>query len=925
MPDGDAPDAGGKGFKMGDAFVDVHIDADKAAKKAAADLRKAKKELDEAAKEVGDSAGKQAGDKLGSATVKATKEKVDKEGPKLGKWIAISVFGGMPAAAQVAGTAAALGLAAVGAGVIGLAALATSQNEQVQQSYNQLWGTIRDGTVKAAAPLAGSISDAADQINTDLGQMTGSFQRMFKYAEPAIDDLAGGLTGLVRESMPGVVTASKNSEVAMKGFASMLTSTGKGLGEFLTNSSTAAASSSVIMASFGRIIQNLLGFAGSFFAQLSNAGVPVAIRFEQTLHLLEGTILRLGTGAFPVLFSAAGAGMDVLSGVLGVLGNFAPVIGPATGAVLALVAAGKLLNLLSFGRLSTELDRVKTSFKEADGVRGKFSAGLGALGSGFGLAGIAAIGVTAVLGMLGQQQAAAARRTQEHEERVDGLSAALRQSKGVIDANVRSVAAGQLADMKIADTKFKVLQVARELGLSIPLLTDAYVGNASAQEALKRQVDGMIPGLTEYQRINESGTDAEKKRLGMAGLRRAALNDTNGELGQAMQKYKDLTAAETESAASTENLRGAQARQKKTTEDLKAAFQVLAEPMGDVATRGKAIADAFDRLTGRQPELDEATKSWHEFMDNLKATDFESPAAGSRKWAAALVDVNGKINTTTKDGRTLYDLVQRGRTDFDNMAAAMSKAGVPAEEITKRLQGMRDGLVETITKMGFTKSQAELMANAFGLLPRDVSILVSTGGTSSAATAETMILGGKLKGLPPNTPVKVAALTDEARRLLESMGIQIRSLPDGQFEVIAHDSAATKTLESFIWYWSRRQINIPVLVTTPKNIPLKNMAGGMAQFAEGTNFAPGGLAVVGEKGPEIVSIPRGSKVYTNKESQQIVSGTTGSDGAVFPTGAGGDTYNNYFTVNTPAMPDIEVLVELLSRRLEQRMRQRWGA
>jgi hypothetical protein len=34
-------------------------------------------------------------------------------------------------------------------------------------------------------------------------------------------------------------------------------------------------------------------------------------------------------------------------------------------------------------------------------------------------------------------------------------------------------------------------------------------------------------------------------------------------------------------------------------------------------------------------------------------------------------------------------------------------------------------------------------------------------------------------------------------------------------------------------------------------------------FAMGTNFAPGGLAMVGERGPELVNLPRGSKVTPN--------------------------------------------------------------
>ena len=34
-------------------------------------------------------------------------------------------------------------------------------------------------------------------------------------------------------------------------------------------------------------------------------------------------------------------------------------------------------------------------------------------------------------------------------------------------------------------------------------------------------------------------------------------------------------------------------------------------------------------------------------------------------------------------------------------------------------------------------------------------------------------------------------------------------------------------------------------------------------YAGGTNFHPGGLALVGERGPELVDMPRGSRVYPN--------------------------------------------------------------
>jgi phage-related minor tail protein len=45
-------------------------------------------------------------------------------------------------------------------------------------------------------------------------------------------------------------------------------------------------------------------------------------------------------------------------------------------------------------------------------------------------------------------------------------------------------------------------------------------------------------------------------------------------------------------------------------------------------------------------------------------------------------------------------------------------------------------------------------------------------------------------------------------------------------------------------------------------------------FAGGTSFAPGGMAMVGENGPELVNLPRGSRVYSNSETQRMAGGDT---------------------------------------------------
>lgn len=45
-----------------------------------------------------------------------------------------------------------------------------------------------------------------------------------------------------------------------------------------------------------------------------------------------------------------------------------------------------------------------------------------------------------------------------------------------------------------------------------------------------------------------------------------------------------------------------------------------------------------------------------------------------------------------------------------------------------------------------------------------------------------------------------------------------------------------------------------------------------ARYASGTNYATGGLSLVGEEGPELVNLPMGAKVHTASETRSVLSG-----------------------------------------------------
>ena len=66
-------------------------------------------------------------------------------------------------------------------------------------------------------------------------------------------------------------------------------------------------------------------------------------------------------------------------------------------------------------------------------------------------------------------------------------------------------------------------------------------------------------------------------------------------------------------------------------------------------------------------------------------------------------------------------------------------------------------------------------------------------------------------------------------------------------------------------------------------------------FARGTNYAKGGIALVGEQGPELIFLPKGSAVKTAAETSGIMAGPAPN----FAPARGGDGASVYnIVVNT---------------------------
>ena len=83
----------------------------------------------------------------------------------------------------------------------------------------------------------------------------------------------------------------------------------------------------------------------------------------------------------------------------------------------------------------------------------------------------------------------------------------------------------------------------------------------------------------------------------------------------------------------------------------------------------------------------------------------------------------------------------------------------------------------------------------------------------------------------------------------------------------------------------------------------------MDTLAGGTDSAKGGLTLVGEEGPELVNMPRGSQVFTAGETSGMMSG--------------GSTFNapliNIGRVDASNQSDVDSLLSQMGTMLENRL------
>lgn len=224
-----------------------------------------------------------------------------------------------------------------------------------------------------------------------------------------------------------------------------------------------------------------------------------------------------------------------------------------------------------------------------------------------------------------------------------------------------------------------------------------------------------------------------------------------------------------------------------------------------------------------------------------------------------------RFNTEEEAKAILTDALNSGQTGGPGADFYTGIFGAPAAEVAASAQQVATAFEPVITNTNAAAAGASALKTA---MAEGKAVFEATRTPAEAYGLEVERLNALLQkgAIDQETYNRAVLQAQEAFQQAEASGNQwVSSLADnlsGLFGSILDGSkTAMEAVNDLIKSFAQMALQQGFQML------LGNLFGGFSLpgFANGTNNAPGGLALVGERGPELVNLPRGSQVIPNNE------------------------------------------------------------
>jgi predicted phage tail protein len=278
------------------------------------------------------------GIKLGDGLGKSLGNAMTALGPVVQTVVAAALIAAALLAAPVVGgvLAAALTLG-LGGAVVGLAAYILKDDKQIKKAWEKLTETTSEVFKRAVQPMKKPFLELLGWLRVEFVKLEPELTNLFKAAAPLVKPLGEGIFGMLKNMLPGITEALKNSEPVFKTLGETLPIIGTAIGDMFKSITEDPEALSTFLSDLIKVVAGFIVILGELIGWLTRTYTDVREWFKKIQKFfdeLPGKVKKaLGNPATWL----GGTGAAIMQGLIGGIESKIPAL---TGALKNAMAAG---------------------------------------------------------------------------------------------------------------------------------------------------------------------------------------------------------------------------------------------------------------------------------------------------------------------------------------------------------------------------------------------------------------------------------------------------------------------------------------------------------------------------------------------------------------------------------------------------------
>lgn len=442
-------------------------------------------------------------------------------------------------------------------------------------------------------------------------------------------------------------------------------------------------------------------------------------------------------------------------------------------------------------------------------------------------------------------------------------------SKGVIDLSDKY----GMASKDIANALYESLSAGVDTAKSLSFLDTVLKNSVAGFTDAVTSVNTLTNVMNAYDIELERSLEISDKLLKLQDFGKTTIGQFGNEIGRVAPLAAQTGMSVEELFASIATMTKNSIKSNEALTATKAILSSIIKPSSEAAEEAERLGLRFDAMALRGKGFDEFlkmvmlrtrgnTESLTKLFGSVEALNaimLLTSEKGSRDFREALDEINNSAGTTDTAFGKMDKTSMRYRQTLEQIKNALISLGealLPVFEVVF-------SFVQVLTKV------LNILSSLSPELVRFIFILTAIG-----AVIGTILF----------TVGKFLTTFSTITTFLNTMNISMNITYMKVLLIVA----ALVALAAILAVIMGRAGDVEKTIKSIGNISVPDIqqaippagANQRARYAQGTSYHPGGWALVGEEGPELLNLPRGSQVYSHRDTKEIVGQGTG-DSFVF--------------------------------------------